>query len=307
MPINIPDKLPAIELLRKENIFIMNESQAQSQDIRPLKILIVNLMPLKIITETDLIRLLSNTPLQIEIDFMRMRNRESKNTPIEHLNAFYQTFEDIKNNNYDGMIITGAPVEMMPFEDVSYWQELTEIFNWSKDHVTSSLFICWGAQAALYHFYKIPKYILSQKIFGVFNHYNTQNNLPIFRGFDDSYFVPHSRHTEILEQDILSIKELHIIAKSEQSGVHIVMDNQGKQFFITGHHEYSRYTLDNEYKRDIAKNLTIHIPENYYPEDNPVKEPMMLWKGHGNLLFSNWLNYYVYQKTPYNFAQRKGN
>ncbi|MGL6022378.1 MAG: homoserine O-acetyltransferase MetA [Chitinophagaceae bacterium] len=305
MPINVPDKLPAIELLRKEHIFIMKESQAEHQDIRPLKILIVNLMPLKIITETDLIRLLSNTPLQIEIDFLRMTSRESKHSPVEHLNTFYQTFEDIQKNNYDGMIITGTPVGMLPFEEVSYWKKLTKILDWSNHHVTSCFFICWGAQAALYHFYKIPKYILPQKMFGVFKHYNIDPHLPIFRGFDDTYFVPHSRHIGISEKEILKVTELHIIAQSEQSGVYMLRNNNSKHFFITGHPEYSRYTLDHEYKRDIDKNLPMQIPENYYPENNPQKEPMVLWKGHGNLLFSNWINYYVYQETPYHFAQHK--
>lgn len=300
MPINVPDQLPAIELLQKENIFIMDESRATHQDIRPLKILILNLMPIKITTETDLIRLLSNTPLQIEVDFLRMKGHESRNTPEEHLNAFYKTFDEIKIHNYDGMIFTGAPVEMLPFEEVTYWKELTEIFNWSKSHVTSSIFICWAAQAGLYHFYGVPKYLLDKKMFGVFKHLNVADNLPIIRGFDDEFYVPHSRHTEVLEKDILKVSELNIVSKSEDSGVNMVMTFDGRQFFITGHSEYSRYTLDTEYKRDLSKNLPIEIPVNYYPDNDASKEPFMLWRSSANLLISNWLNYYVYQQTPFN-------
>jgi homoserine O-succinyltransferase len=300
MPINVPDQLPAIELLQQENIFIMNESRAAHQDIRPLKIIIVNLMPVKITTETDLIRLLSNTPLQLEVDFLRMKGHESKNTPEKHMKAFYKTFDQLKSHNYDGMIFTGAPVEMLPFEEVTYWKELTEIFDWSKQHVTSSLFICWAAQAGLYHFYGVPKYPLDKKMFGVFKHRNLNDTLAIFRGFDDEYFVPHSRHTEVLEKDIRKIPELDIISKSDESGVNIVMAQNGRQFFITGHSEYSRYTLDTEYKRDLKKKLPIEIPVNYYPDNNPDKAPLMSWRGHANLLVSNWLNYYVYQETPYN-------
>jgi homoserine O-succinyltransferase len=300
MPINVPDQLPAIELLQKENIFIMDESRATHQDIRPLKIIIVNLMPIKITTETDLIRLLSNSPLQVEIDFLRMKGHESKNTPEVHMKAFYKTFDELKSRRYDGMIFTGAPVEMLPFEEVTYWKELTEIFDWSKQHVTSSLFICWAAQAGLHHFYGIPKYLLNKKMFGVFKHRNTNDTLPIFRGFDDEYFVPHSRHTEILEEDLTKVPELKIVSKSDQSGVNMVMTEDGRQFYITGHSEYSRFTLDTEYKRDLKKKLPIEIPINYYPDNNPEKEPIMRWRGHANLLISNWLNYYVYQETPYN-------
>lgn len=300
MPINVPDRLPAVELLQQENIFIMNESRASHQDIRPLKIIIVNLMPVKITTETDLIRLLSNTPLQVEVEFLRMKGRESKNTPEKHMKAFYKTFDQLKGHNYDGMIITGAPVEMLPFEEVTYWNELIDIFEWSKKHVTSTLFICWAAQAGLYHFFKVPKYPLPKKMFGVFKHRNLNDTLPIFRGFDDEYFVPHSRHTEVLEADIRKVPELEIISKSDESGVNMVMTSDGRQFFITGHSEYSRYTLDTEYKRDLSKNLPIEMPVNYYPENNPEKEPLMRWRGHANLLISNWLNYYVYQETPFN-------
>jgi len=306
MPINVPDQLPAIELLQKENIFIMNESRAAHQDIRPLKVIIVNLMPIKITTETDLIRLLSNTPLQIEIDFLRMKGHQSKNTPDKHMKAFYKTFDQLKSKNYDGMIFTGAPVEMLPFEEVTYWKELTEIFDWSRKHVTSSLFICWAAQAGMNHFYGVPKYLLDKKMFGVFRHRNTNDTLPIFRGFDDEYFVPQSRHTEVLEEDIQKVPELIIASKSKESGVNLVMTHDGRQFFVTGHSEYSRYTLDTEYKRDIIKNLPIEIPANYYLDNDPEKEPVMRWRGHANLLISNWLNYYVYQETPYNLNLDSG-
>ncbi len=300
MPINVPDQLPAIELLQKENIFIMDESRASHQDIRPLKIIIVNLMPLKITTETDLIRLLSNSPLQVEIDFLRMKGHESKNTPDVHMKAFYKTFDQLKSRNYDGMIFTGAPVEILPFEEVTYWKELTQIFDWSRKHVTSSLFICWAAQAGMFHFYGVPKYLLPKKMFGVFRHYKLNDTLPIFRGFDDEFYVPHSRHTEVLEDDIKKVPELKIIAKSEESGVNMVMTEDGKQIFITGHSEYSRNTLDTEYKRDLKKKLPIELPINYYKDDNPENEPVMRWRGHANLLISNWLNYYVYQQTPFN-------
>jgi len=278
----------------------MDESRASQQDIRPLKIIIVNLMPIKVTTETDLIRLLSNTPLQIEIEFLRMKGHKSKNTSDVHMKAFYKTFDQLKSHNYDGMIFTGAPVEMLPFEEVTYWKELTEIFEWSRVHVTSSMFICWAAQAGLHHFYGIPKYLLPEKMFGVFKHRNLNDKLPIFRGFDDEYYVPHSRHTEVLEADIEKVKELKIVSKSDESGVNMVMTPNGRQFFVTGHSEYSRFTLDTEYKRDVKKNLPIQIPANYYPDNDPNKEPVMRWRGHSNLLISNWLNYYVYQATPYN-------
>lgn len=300
MPINVPDRLPAIGLLQKENIFIMDESRASHQDIRPLKIMIINLMPVKITTETDLIRLLSNTPLQVEVDFLKMKGHESKNTSASHMKAFYKTFDQLKSTNYDGMIFTGAPVEMLPFEDVTYWNELTEIFDWAKKHVTSSLFICWAAQAGLYHYYGVPKYLLDKKMFGVFKHRNLNDMIPIVRGFDDEYFVPHSRHTEVLEEDIRKVSELNIVSKSDESGVNIVMSQDGRQFFITGHSEYSRYTLDVEYKRDLKKKLPIELPKNYYPNDDSGKEPVMRWRGHANLLIYNWLNYYVYQETPFN-------
>jgi len=303
MPLKIPDQLPAIKLLEKENIFVMNESRATHQDIRPLKIIILNLMPLKISTETDLLRLLSNSPLQIEIDFMKIKGHTPKNTPSEHMKSFYRNFDELNNQKYDGMIITGAPVEQLDFEEVTYWEEMKHILDWAEHHVTSTLFICWAAQAGLYHYYGIPKYPLGKKMFGVFGHQLSNPKLPIFRGFDDLFYVPHSRHTEIREEDVRKVKELEIIASSEEAGVSIVKAKNGRQLFITGHSEYSRHTLDSEYKRDLEKNLPIELPINYYPKNNPDYPPQMRWKSTANLLFSNWLNYYVYQETPYNLEE----
>jgi len=303
MPVNIPDQLPAIELLKKENIFVMDETRASHQDIRPLKLVILNLMPLKITTETDLLRLLSNSPLQIEVDFMKIKGHTSKNTPVEHMRMFYQDFERIKDKKYDGMIVTGAPVEHLPFEEVTYWNEMRVIMDWADSNVFSSMYICWAAQAALFHFYGIPKYPLPQKMFGVFRHKLSDDKLPIFRGFDDDYFVPHSRHTEIRRSDIEKVEGLTIISESDESGVNMVIGRGGRQLFITGHLEYARYTLDAEYRRDLAKNLPIQIPANYYPDDDPLKPPVIRWKSAANLLFANWLNYYVYQETPYNLAE----
>ena len=297
--------LPAVETLRKENIFVMDTDRAQSQEIRPLKIVILNLMPLKITTETDLIRLLSNSPLQIEIDFLQLKSHTPKNTPIEHMMAFYRNFDEIRKSNYDGMIITGAPVELLDFEQVKYWKEVTDIFEWAHRHVTSTLYICWAAQAGLYHFYKVPKYPLAEKMFGVFEH-KTNNSLnPIFRGFDDVFYVPHSRHTEVRSRDILKVPELTLISESEKSGVYMVMARNGREFFITGHSEYSANTLDTEYKRDIKKGLPINLPENYYRDNDPKNEPLVRWRSHANLLFTNWLNYFVYQETPYDLASIK--
>ena len=302
MPVNIPVKLPAIELLKRENIFVMDNERASSQDIRPLKIAILNLMPLKITTETDLIRLLSNSPLQIEIDFIKIKSHTPKNTPIEHLQMFYKDFDSIKHNNYDGMIITGAPVEKLDFGEVNYWNELTEIFDWGKSNVTSTLYICWAAQAGLYYHYGIPKYDLPEKMFGVFKHYALDKLNPIFRGFDDEFFVPHSRHTEVRREDILKKPELKLMAESVKAGVYMVMARGGREFFIMGHSEYSPNTLDDEYKRDLAKGLPIKMPENYYKDDNPDNKPVVRWRSHANLLFTNWLNYFVYQETPYNIS-----
>lgn len=303
MPVNIPVKLPAIELLKRENIFVMDNERASSQDIRPLKIAILNLMPLKITTETDLIRLLSNSPLQIEIDFIKIKSHTPKNTPIEHLQMFYKDFDSIKHNNYDGMIITGAPVEKLDFGEVNYWNELTEIFDWGKSNVTSTLYICWAAQAGLYYHYGIPKYDLPEKMFGVFKHYALDKLNPIFRGFDDEFFVPHSRHTEVRREDILKKPELKLMAESGKAGVYMVMARGGREFFIMGHSEYSPNTLDDEYKRDLAKGLPIKMPENYYKDDNPDNKPVVRWRSHANLLFTNWLNYFVYQETPYNISE----
>ena len=295
--------MPAIKILEEENIFVMNESRATHQDIRPLKIIILNLMPLKISTETDLLRLLSNSPLQIEIDFLKIKGHQPKNTPSEHMREFYRDLDQLNNKKYDGMIITGAPVEQLPFEEVTYWDEMKQIMDWAEHHVTSSLFICWAAQAAMYHYYKVPKYPLEKKMFGVFAHTNSHQQLPIFRGFDDLYYIPHSRHTEVREEDINKVDALEIISTSEIAGVSIVKAKNGRQLFITGHSEYSRHTLDGEYKRDKSKKLPIEIPVNYYPNDDPKSNPVMRWKSTANLFFSNWLNYYVYQETPYNLEE----
>lgn len=300
MPVKIPASLPAVELLRAENIFVMDEHRANTQDIRPLRIVVLNLMPLKIVTETDLLRLLSNTPLQIELDLIVPSGHVSRNTPQEHLEAFYKEFNDIKSQNYDGMIITGAPVEHLDFEQVDYWNELTEIFDWAHTHVTSTMYICWAGVAALYYRYGIPKYMLDKKKFGVFEHrmLGSERN-PLFRGFDDVFYVPHSRHCEIHREDVERIDELSLLSYSQESGVHIVMGRGGREFYIMGHSEYAPNTLDNEYRRDISRGLPIEIPQNYYRDNNPDNEPVVRWRSHGNLLFSNWLNYFVYQLTPY--------
>ncbi len=303
MPLNLPDKLPAIELLKHENIFVIDHSRAIQQDIRPLRIVILNLMPLKITTETDLIRLLSNTPLQLEISFMKLKSHTSKNTPVEHMKAFYKDFDCMREERFDGMIITGAPVEQMDFEEVSYWEEVSGIFDWARTHVTSTLYICWAAQAGLYHHYGIPKYPLEKKMFGIFEHHMNNPFLPIFRGFDEVFYVPHSRHTELHREDILKVKELDLIAESDEAGVYMVMARGGREIFVTGHSEYSPNTLDVEYKRDLSKGLSIEMPKNYYRNDCPDNAPLVRWRGHANLMFSNWLNYYVYQETPYDITQ----
>ncbi len=305
MPLNLPDRLPAIELLKKENIFVIDSSRASSQDIRPLRIVVLNLMPLKITTETDLVRLLSNTPLQIEVSFMKVKGHTSKNTPLEHMTAFYRDFDEMRDEKFDGMIITGAPVEHLDYEEVNYWDEIKEIFDWTRTHVTSTLYICWAAQAGLYHFYDVPKYKLDRKKFGVFKQHTLAPILPIFRGFDDEFFMPHSRHTEIRREDIDKVPELEVVAESEQSGVCMVMARGGREFYITGHAEYSPYTLDTEYRRDLDRGLPIDMPENYYRHDRPDEGPLVRWRAHGNLLFSNWLNYYVYQETPYDINSIK--
>ena len=299
MPLTLPDRLTAIELLKQENIFVMDTTRASSQDIRPLRIAVLNLMPLKITTETDLVRLLSNSPLQIELSFMKVKSHTSKNTPVEHMKAFYTDFEEMRHHKYDGFIITGAPVEHMEFEEVGYWEEMVEIFDWARHNVTSTLYICWAAQAGLYHHYGIPKYPLEKKMFGIFKHRVNNPELPLFRGFDDEFYIPHSRHTEVRREDMERCSALDILAESDESGVSVVMARGGREIFLTGHSEYSPLTLDTEYKRDLGKGLPIEMPKHYYRGDDPSQPPVVTWRGHANLLFNNWLNYYVYQATPY--------
>ncbi len=299
MPLTIPDKLPAIELLKKENIFVMDSTRATSQDIRPLRIAFLNLMPIKITTETDLVRVLSNSPLQIELEFIKLKSHVSKNTPAEHMQAFYIDFEEIKKHKYDGLIVTGAPVENLPFEDVDYWDEITSVFDWAKTNVFSSFFICWSAQAALYHYYGIEKRALGKKLFGVFEHDVKDPGNAIFRGFDDVFFSPHSRHTTVFKEDIEKVKDLEILSESKDAGVYMAMARNGREFFVTGHSEYAPNTLDEEYKRDLSQNLPIELPRNYYKDNNPNNPPVVRWRSHANLLFTNWLNYFIYQETPY--------
>lgn len=305
MPLNIPIDLPAIKALEKENIFVKDSNSASHQDIRPLKIIILNLMPLKITTETDLVRLLSNSPLQIELEFMKIKSHTSKNTPIEHMKMFYKDFEIVKENRYDGMIITGAPLEHMDYEDVSYWNEITEIFEWSKTHVHSTIYICWAAQAGLYYHYNIPKHKLDKKMFGIFKHTVLDPKNPIFRGFDDEFFVPHSRHTEVRKEDILKNPALKLLSESPEAGVYMVQAKKGREIYIMGHSEYAPNTLKDEYVRDKEKGLDIDIPKNYFENDDPKKKPIVRWRSHANLLFVNWLNYFVYQSTPYDINKIK--
>ncbi|MBQ8422736.1 MAG: homoserine O-succinyltransferase [Coprobacter sp.] len=302
MPLNIPAKLPAVEILKSENIFVMDSLRASSQDIRPLRIIILNLMPLKITTETDLLRLLSNTPLQIEIDFLKISGHVSKNTPVEHMMAFYKEFTEVCERRYDGMIITGAPVEQMSFEEVSYWDEVKAIFDWSRTHVTSTMYICWAAQAGLYHHYGIHKYGLDKKFFGVFSHTVMPRcrKEPLFRGFDDEFYIPHSRHTAICADEVRSCEALTVMAEGGESGPAVMIARGGREIYLTGHSEYAPDTLANEYYRDLGKGLSIEIPRNYFRDDNPDAGPVVRWRAHANLLFANWLNYYVYQETPYN-------
>jgi len=299
MPVNIPDHLPALEVLKEENIFVMTESRAVRQDIRPLRLLILNLMPLKIITEIHLLRMLSNTPLQVEITLLNTLSHIPKNTPVEHLQAFYKTFYEVKHKRFDGLIITGAPVELLHFEEVNYWAELTEIMDWAEHNTTSTLYICWAAQAGLYYYYGIPKYELPQKMFGVFTHTLNNHKAPIVRNFDDEFLAPHSRYTEIRREDIIRIPRLEIVSESAMAGVYLVRDVEKSRIFVTGHSEYDAETLREEYERDLAKGLDIQIPYHYFPNDDPSQTPPMRWKSHAGLLFSNWLNYYVYQETPY--------
>ncbi len=299
MPIKIPNSLPAAKTLADENIFVMTETRAMTQDIRPLKILLLNLMPTKIDTETQLARLIGNTPLQVEVEFIHTASHESKNTSKEHLFSFYKTFDQVKHKKFDGMIITGAPVEMLEFEEVEYWEELKEIFEWTKTHVHSTFHICWGAQAGLYYHFGIPKIPLPEKMFGVFEHTVDYKNPILFRGADDVFLAPHSRHSTVLQEDIEKVPELKILATSEKAGVYACMTQNGKQIFITGHSEYDADTLAKEYFRDKGKGLDIKVPENYFPNDDDTKAPIVSWRAHANLLYSNWLNYFVYQTTPY--------
>ena len=299
MPIKIPNALPATETLLSENIFVMTETRALSQDIRPLKILLLNLMPTKVETETQLARLLGNTPLQVELELIHTSTHKSKNVSEEHLLAFYKTFDDVKHKHFDGMIITGAPVEKMNFEEVTYWDELCEIMEWTKTHVTSTFHICWGAQAGLYYHFGIEKYPLKEKMFGVFSHKVERRSSMLFRGADDVFMAPHSRHTEVKREDIEKVPELRILATSEDAGIYALATDSGKQIFITGHSEYDADTLKKEYFRDKNQGLEIKVPKNYFPEDDDTKEPVVSWRSHANLIYSNWLNYYVYQVTPY--------
>ncbi len=299
MPLKLPNNLPAIEALKEENIFVMDDDRANSQDIRPLRIAILNLMPIKERTEIDLIRLLSNTPLQLDITFMKVPGHESKNTSSDHMKQFYTSFEHLQDQKFDGMIITGAPLEHLAFEDVTYWTWIQTIFDWARTHVTSTMYICWAAQAALYHFYNIPKYPLPQKMFGVFKHHSLDPKAPIFRGFDDVFYMPQSRHSEVRAEDIYKVGELKIMAESWESGVYMVMAREGREIFVTGHSEYAPDTLDSEYRRDLAKGLPINPPVNYYKDNDPKQEVIVRWRSTANLLFANWLNYYVYQPTPF--------
>ncbi len=305
MPIKIPDNLPAYEILNNENIFIMNEDRAYHQDIRPLKIVLLNLMPTKIVTETQIMRLIGNSPLQVEVVLLYPKTHNPKNTSEEHLTTFYSSFDEIKAHKYDGLIITGAPVENLEFDEVTYWEELKEIMDWSLHNVFSTLHICWGAQAGLYHHFGIPKYPLEKKMFGVFPHTLNRKYVKLFRGFDDIFYVPHSRHTEVRRADIEKVPELEILSESEESGIYVAAAKGGRQIFVTGHSEYDPHTLKSEYDRDIGKGLRIDVPKNYFPGDDPSKEPLVRWRGHANLLFVNWLNYYVYQETPFDLEQIK--
>ena len=305
MPIKIPNELPATRILNQENIFVITETRALTQDIRPLKILLLNLMPTKIVTETQLSRLLGNTPLQVELEFLQTATHKATHTSQTHMTSFYKVFDDIKDNKYDGMIITGAPVENMKFEEVSYWDELCTIMEWSKTHVTSTFHICWGAQAGLYYHYGIKKYPLDKKLFGVFPHKVERKSSMLFRGFDDTFMVPHSRHTTIKREDVEAVKELKILSTSAEAGIYALATNKGRQIFITGHSEYDADTLMLEYLRDKEAGLPIDIPKNYFPNDDDSKKPVVTWRSHANLIYSNWLNYYVYQTTPYDITKIK--
>ena len=299
MPIQIPNDLPAAETLKNENIFVMNQTRAETQHIRPLEIVLLNLMPTKIVTETQLSRVLGNTPLQVHLELMMISSHKSKNTPEEHLLSFYKTFDELKDRKFDGMVITGAPVENLPFEEVDYWDELVRIMQWSKTHVHSTFHICWAAQAGLYYHYGIQKHPLPEKLFGVYRHHADYKRAILLRGFDDEFWAPHSRHTTIDRADVEAVPGLKILASSEEAGVYIIMNKEGRQIFVMGHSEYDPDTLEREYLRDKNQGLPIHVPVNYYPNDDDTKPPLVRWRGHGNLLYSNWLNYFVYQTTPY--------
>ena len=303
MPIKTQNDLPAKEILENENIFVMDEFRAVHQDMRPLQVLILNNMPVKQDTELQLLRALSNTPLQIAVSFMKMNSHVSLNTPIQHLNQFYKTFDELKNNKFDGLIITGAPVEQIPFEEVDYWKELCEIMDWSRKHVFSTFHICWGAQAGLYYHYGLKKVLLPQKLFGVYEHKVMNRKVPLVRGFDDTFLIPHSRHTAVLSEDIHNCSELTVLAESEEAGVLLCMAEEGRQIFVMGHPEYDRYTLHNEYMRDKNKGLPIQMPKNYYPGNDDTQRPSLQWRSHSNNLYCNWLNYYVYQTTPYDLNE----
>ena len=307
MPIKVSDSLPAIEILNNENIFVITETRAMTQDIRPLEIAVLNLMPTKVETETQLLRVLGNTPLQINVQFVHTKTHVSKNTSKSHIETFYKTFDDIKDSKFDGLIITGAPVEKMDFEDVDYWAELCEIMEWSKENVTSTFHICWGAQAALYYHYGVPKVAMPEKVFGVFKHHipAEKKHKMLLRGFDDEFFAPHSRHTGVEKEAIENVPALEILAESDEAGVYIITDKNERRFFITGHSEYDFDTLAKEYFRDVNKGLDIKVPINYFPDDNPKNTPVVMWRSHANLLFSNWLNYFVYQTTPYDIKTIK--
>jgi homoserine O-succinyltransferase len=299
MPVKIPDTLPAMGILESENIFVMGENRALRQDIRPLRIAILNLMPTKIVTETQLLRLLGNSPLQVEIQLFHMESHESRNTPQEHLLEHYRTFGELKDQRFDGLIITGAPVEQLPFEQVDYWEELKEVMDWARTHVYSTFYICWGAQAGLYHYYGIPKYPLPEKMFGIFQHGLNVRHERLTRGFDDLYYAPHSRHTEVRRADILAEPELVLLSESPEAGVYLVISADRRHIFVTGHSEYDPLTLQGEYVRDLKKGLAVAVPRNYFPGEDPSREPLVRWRGHASLLYSNWLNYYVYQQTPF--------
>ncbi len=306
MPIKMPDNLPAVDILAQENIFVMGEDRAVHQDIRPLRIVILNLMPTKVVTETQLMRLLGNTPLQVEVELMHTTTHVSRNTSQDHLDSFYKSFAEVRCRNYDGMVITGAPVEMLDFADVDYWEELQEIMDWTKRHVYSTLHICWGAQAGLYHHYGVPKYRLTQKMFGIYPHHLTNHTTMLLRGFDEEFMAPHSRHTEVRSEDVAGVPELEVLAQSPQAGIYLVRSRDNRQVFITGHAEYDWDTLKREYERDADQGMDIKVPVNYFPDDDPGQRPVVRWRGHANLLFSNWLNYYVYQETPFDL-QTLGN